>query len=270
MTEQADTRTAHILRRGTGTPLLFVHGNAVDHRYLLGLDDLFDGWERIYPDLPGFGRTPALTDPGGLPEIAGWLDALVEEVLGATPFAIVGNSLGGLLARDLAARRPAQVLGFALLAPVVDSVRENRILPDPLVLVEDPVLLARLDPVDRAAYEEIAVVQSEANWAAFQEAVLPGLRAGDPDAAERLSARYALAELPDERLDGYDRPVLIVAGRQDAVVGFEDQRALAVRFPHATFAVLDHAGHNVHLDQPVVVRTLLAEWAARVAHSAQG
>lgn len=257
----------NIVRRGSGVPLLFVHGNGVDHRLLLDLDDVFDeygGWERIYLDLPGFGATPALDAPGGLPELADWLDAAVETLVGSAPFAAVGNSMGGLLVRDLVARRRSQCLGVALLAPVADPLAANRVLPEPVVLAEDPALIASLDPADAAAYVEIAVVQSPESWERFRGAALPGIRAADEDAMSRLAERYALPALPDERLDGFDRPVLVVAGRQDAVVGFEDQWALSRRFPRATFAVLDAAGHNLHLDQPEAVRVLAREWARRV------
>lgn len=46
----------HIVRRGSGAPLILVHGMGVDHRLLLPLDAALEaagGWERIYVDLPG-------------------------------------------------------------------------------------------------------------------------------------------------------------------------------------------------------------------------
>lgn len=61
-----------------------------------------------------------------------------------------------------------------------------------------------------------------------------------------------------------ENEVLIVVGRRDAIVGYEDQRALSQRFGRATYAALDRAGHNVRLDQPHVVRRLLGDWLRRV------
>lgn len=89
----------HVVRRGAGTPVLFIHGNGVDHRLLSDLDDVFasddgDGWERIYVDLPGFGQTPPLIGRGGLPDVADWLDELTSELIGSSSFAVVANSLG--------------------------------------------------------------------------------------------------------------------------------------------------------------------------------
>lgn len=256
----------HLDRRGEGTPLLFVHGNGIDHRLLLDLDDVFDdgGWERLYLDLPGFGGTPALAGDGDLPALADWLDDAAGELTGGRPFAVVGNSLGGLLARELAARRPDQVLGLALLAPVADPVLSRRTLPEQTVLRRDEDLLRSLKPGDAMAYEELSVVQSPENWERFRTAALPGLKAADTRAMDRLAERYVLDPAPDARLAGFAKPVLIVAARQDHVVGFEDQEVLARSFPDARYAVLEEAGHNVHLDQPEKVRELLREWAARV------
>ncbi|WP_229051447.1 alpha/beta fold hydrolase [Aeromicrobium sp. Leaf350] len=261
----------HVVERGSGTPVLFIHGNGVDHRILLDLDPAFEaagGWQRLHLDLPGFGRTAALDEPGGLPELADWVDGAASSLLGDRPFAVVGSSMGGLLARDLAVRRPQQCLGLALFAPVVDPVASRRTLPPQVVLTEDPDLLASLDPDDAADYAEMAVVQSPADWDRFRAAVLPGIRAADERAMDRLGRRYELVPHPDARLAGFDRPVLVVAGRQDAVVGFEDQRALADSLPHATYAVLDRAGHNVHLDQPDQARALLSGWIAAVRATA--
>ena len=254
----------NIVRRGTGLPLVLVHGNGVDHRLLLDLDDVFDEtgqWERIYFDLPGFGGTPALPGRGGLPDVADWLDDMVGSVIGHRPFAMIGSSLGGLLVRDLVGRRFPQCLGFALLAPVVDPVQGNRTLPEPSVVLEDDALLESLSATDAEAYCEVAVVRTRDNWERFRRAALPGIRAADPDAMRRLGELYELPEPPDER---FEQPVLIIAGRQDAVVGYQDQQNLSELFPHATCAVLDQAGHNVHLDQPQTVRELLRNWLRRM------
>ncbi|MCG7322974.1 alpha/beta fold hydrolase [Arsenicicoccus bolidensis] len=262
----------HVVRRGAGTPVLFIHGNGVDHRLLSDLDDVFasddgDGWERIYVDLPGFGQTPPLIGRGGLPDVTDWLDELTSELIGSSSFAVVANSLGGLLARDLVARRPAQCLGMALLAPVVDPAHERRTVPERCVLVEDHDLLASIAPADAVTYAEMAVLQSRENWLRFQRAALPGITAADDDAMRRIGDLYELPHSNEDRLV-LDRPVLVVAGKRDHIVGYEDQDALSRRFPRSTYAALDGAGHNVHLDQPELVRALLREWRSAVTTEA--
>jgi pimeloyl-ACP methyl ester carboxylesterase len=258
----------HLVRRGEGRPVVLVHGNGVDHRLLLPLDRAFEqagGWERIYVDLPGFGQTPRLPEPGGIQELADWLAELIPVIVGDRDFALVGSSLGGLLARHLAARNPQQVLGMALLATVVDPAHNRRILPEPVVPISDDELLSSLDPDDRVEYEPMAVSQSPENWQRFRDHALPGIRAADPVAATRLAEAYELREVPEQPDSVFDRPVLIVTGRHDTVVGYRDHARLLDHYPHATYAVLDRAGHNVHLDQPDAVHALLRDWLRRLA-----
>ena len=75
---------AYAVTEGDGLPVVFVHGMGVDHRSLMLLDEAFlcpesgaaasRALKRIYLDLPGFGRTPALPARAcGLPEMADWL-----------------------------------------------------------------------------------------------------------------------------------------------------------------------------------------------------
>lgn len=258
-----------IVRRGRGAPLLCIHGSGVDHRLLLPLDQALDGddlWERIYLDLPGFGSTPPLEPPGGLPALIDWVDNLVSTQLETRRFAILANSLGGLIARELVARRPAQVAALALLAPVVDPRAEHRKLPPREVLDSDVELLKTLSAGDAAAFSEMAVVHDAAHWERFRDAALPGIRAANQSALVRLEAAYALeTPLPEQRFTRFDGPTIIIVGRQDHVVGFEDQVALSPHYPRASIAVLDRAGHNVHLDQPTVVYALIRAWQSEAA-----
>lgn len=254
-----------VVRRGSGTPIVAVHGNGVDHRILLGLDDALDapGWERIYLDLPGFGATRSLPADGGLPALADWLVGTVDELVGSQPFALLGNSLGGLLARHVGAARRDRLRGIALIAPVVDPRASARRVPAFEVHQRDDALLAALEPSDRAAFEEMTVRQTAVAWSAFRAEVLPGVRAASATAMARLAAEYTLEE-PEASAEPTDVPSLIVCGAQDQVVGWSDQRALLDHYRRATFAVLDGAGHNPAVDQPDLARALIRDWRQRM------
>src|SRR4029077_9573379 len=114
----------HYVEHGTGRPVLILHGAGVDHREAEACFELvFDGaagLRRIYPDLPGMGRTIA---PETLCSAADVLDTLLnfaDEVTGGTAaHLLVGHSAGGYYAHAMAARRPAQVAGLALVCPLL-------------------------------------------------------------------------------------------------------------------------------------------------------
>lgn len=262
-----DLSRLHVQTRGSGTPLLMLHGFTVDHRILLPFEDCFEGrnWRRILIDLPGFGASPALpAEAAGVDAMAEVVAAVVDAEIGAERFAVLGNSFGGMLARDLACRRPEQLLGLALIAPL--AVAEDRDLPERVVLHRDEDFLATLPPDDLADYAELAVTLDAANFDRFERFVLPGLRSFDEAAAERLRADYELSVRPESRLLApLTAPGVMVLGRQDHVVGFQDQWRLREHYPRMSVGLLDGAGHNVHLDQPTAALALVSDWLDEMA-----
>lgn len=244
-----------------------IHGFCVDHHLLLGLDPIFaarGSWKRIYIDLPGMGKSIAGPEIGSADAIAEAVVAFVRTTFGNARFALLGNSFGGMIARHIVAEFGDQVMGLALLCPVVVADHARRTVPPHTVLQRDPELLASLDPLDAADYAEMAVVQSAEGWDRFQESVLPGLRAFDKAAIERISGNYALGVEPEERSPKFGGPTVIIAGRQDHIVGFRDQIALSEHYLRSSMVVLDRAGHNAHLDQPELTASLLDEWLVRM------
>lgn len=257
----------HHVEFGSGTPVVLLHGYTIDHRLLLPLEPVFAarrGWRRLYADLPGSGRSPRLSGPVTAEAMGEAVLRFVDKVVGDEPFAVVGISYGGQLARHLIAERGPQVLGTALIAPLVKPGGE-RVLPERRVLTRDEALLAALEPADREAFAGIALYQDDAGWSAFRDHVLPGIRAHHREDAAALLKAYLFKELPESRFGTHDGTHLLVTGRQDHMVGWRDQLDLLEHYPRATYAVVDGAGHNVHLDQPDAVHGLLGNWLDTLA-----
>jgi pimeloyl-ACP methyl ester carboxylesterase len=138
-------------------------------------------------------------------------------------------------------------------------------LPQRSVIVEDPQLLARIDPDFAPLVEHLVVVQT----AGVTEALYSVLADGpEPDHLfnERLEAAGpASFEVDPQLAPPVAGPTLIVTARQDHLCGFRDAWDLLDRFPRATFAVLDRAGHFVPIEQEGLCRSLIAEWLDRVS-----
>ncbi|ADB32698.1 alpha/beta hydrolase fold protein [Kribbella flavida DSM 17836] len=260
--------TLHHLSCGEGVPVLAVHGWTPDHRLMSGcLEPVFTdlpGYRRIYPDLPGMGRSPA----GSIDSSDGMLDALlsfVDDEIGTEPFLLLGESYGGYLARGLVARRPEQVLGLGLICPIGVAVEHaERTVPDHVVLRSDASLLDGLTEQVAADFTEITVVQTAETLRAFLDDVLPGLELADTEAMGRIRQNWTLTT-PPESGPAYERPTLILCGRQDSSTGYEDQWPLLPHYPRATYAVLDAAGHNLQIEQPELFAVLLRDWLRRVS-----
>lgn len=256
----------HIVDRGSGTPLVLIHGFEVDHRDLLPLDPAIEavgGWRRIYVDLPGMGRSPG----DGVASARDVLRAVaggVDDLLGGEPFAVLGSSFGGLLARHLAHGTRERVLGLATVVGVVISEHAHRTVPPRTVLHEDPAVLAALGEA-AADYADQAVEHSHRSARAFLEHTRPGLLAADRAAVARIAADYGLGDPPERTSpEPFTAPALFLTGRQDHVVGCADAWATLEHYPRASFAALDGAGHNALFERPGLATALVVDWVERV------
>ena len=98
----------------------------------------------------------------------------------------------------------------------------------------------------------------------YERYVAPAAALVDQAALERIGERWALTPDPSPPYAG---PTVIVAGRLDSTVGYAAAADLVDRLPHASFAVVDDAGHALPHEQPELLRALLAEWLTRVERS---
>ncbi len=253
---------------GEGRPLLVLHGIPADHRFMAGfLEPIVEGrtgWRRIYPDLPGFGRTQApdwLSGSDGLLDaLAGFVDALLPE----ERFSLLGMSYGGYLAQGLLQRMPDRVEGIALIVPVIYADHGARETPPHVVLHREAGLAESLPDEARELLEGYAVVQGAEFGDRILSEVIPSSADIDQDFMQRLEANYPLSREPIHGEVVYPGPALIVCRRQDWVTGYRDALRLLDRFPRATHAILDRAGHIVAMEQQALVYALVQEWLDRV------
>lgn len=242
-----------------------LHGFGVDHRIMLPLEQMVGAahWRRIYLDLPwAAGVGPS--DATSALDVAEGVLTTIDEHLEGEPFALVGNSFGAMIARWVAHERRDQVLGLATVAGLVEPDRTRRAVPPRTVLHADAAVLERAGDA-RTEFESVGVVQDVRSFEAFAEFVLPGLLSADATTMERIAADYALPAWPEvAHPEPFTAPSLHVCGRQDDVVGYDDALALRNHYPRGTYAVLDRAGHNLHLEQPEVTGALLRDWLARM------
>ena len=246
---------------GAGMPVLILPGAGVDHREMAAaLESLFaqrPGYRRIYVDLPGMGRTPA----DGIntnDDVVELLIGLARDLIGDDEFLVVGHSYGAYLGRALA-HRCGSVAGFALICPAGDRRGE---IPEHVVLHASGELEGRLSEADEAEFRDYFVVQNPEMLQRFQEAVVPAMPLADTSALTRIFEHWQLKDTGNER--PFTKPALILVGRQDSSVGYANAWHLLERYPRATFAVLDRAGHALPHEQEGLVIALMTEWLDRV------
>ncbi|WP_379138336.1 alpha/beta hydrolase [Paenibacillus sp. sgz500958] len=159
-------------------------------------------------------------------------------------------------------RHGKRIEGLFLLCPCVIAEASQRRVPEHTLLAEDKALLERLQPDEREEFSSIAVVQNEYIWERYNKEIVAGLNLADGQFMKNIKQNaYAFSFELD---DIYEKPTLILAGRQDSFVGYKDAWDLLEQYPRATFGVIDRAGHNLQLEQVDIFNVMLSEWLGRV------
>ncbi len=263
-----DNLTVYYESVGSGRPLIMLHGRPLDHRHMVAeMEPLFEnrpGWRRVYLDLPGMGRTPGPDWITNEDQMLSVVMDFIDRVIPDQRFTVAGLSYGGYLARGLVYCRGRQIDGVLMTVPAVIMDRTRRVLPEFVTILEDAALLAELDPAIRQSIQTMAVVQSRAVTDSWQAVITPAVRAADHAFLNRLERSCAFSF--EAALDSvtFDKPTLILTGRQDNTCGYQQAWEMAAHFPRATFAVLDRAGHGLTMEQTGLFRALVAEWLDRV------
>ena len=247
----------HYVEHGEGAPLVALHGAGVDHREVEAAIEAAGsgaGCRRIYPDLPGMGRSTT----GGLAcndDVVTLLGEFIDH-LGAGPVMLLGHSYGAYLARGVAAQRPDLVLGLALLCPLAERSRN---VPSHEVVRQDTDAYDELESEQRKGFDEYFVVRTPATARRYRDHVVPGKTLVDEAALGRIFAGWTV----DVGSGGFAAPTLIAAGRRDPIVGYTDAIELLEYYPHATLAVIEDAGHALMHERPKLFAALLGDWLDR-------
>src|SRR5215510_187885 len=218
--EMYNMNTVHYKIIGEGKPFITISGIPSDHHIIESwMEPIFEkrsGWQRIYFDLPGTGQTSG----EGITTIDQVLDVVCEFIDAVIPnqsFTVLGLSVGGYLARGVVQRKAALVNGLCLLVPWL-SDRDSSTLPPPVTLVKDSSAMAQLSAEDAAMLEGLAVVQSQevVDW--YREVVVPAREGASGSMIEQNTYSFDLDKAPMP----FEKPTLIVMGRQDTHVSYHD------------------------------------------------
>jgi pimeloyl-ACP methyl ester carboxylesterase len=261
-------------RRGSGTPLVLVHG--VGSRWqvwLPVLDRLAAEHDVISVDVPGFGASPrpGRDTPAGVPSLSTLLETFFAELGIGTPH-VAGNSMGGWIALELARR------GAVASATALD--------PGGFATRLDNLYIFLTLSTQRLSSHLIRPVASSLFKSALGRSVGFGQMVAHPEHIDPDEAVLSLQGLSDATWfwptfaqlvthgfgDGADitAPVTIAWGTKDRLL-FPRQAATALaKIPTASFVSLPNCGHLPMYDDPelvceAILRTTAAGAAAHAA-----
>jgi pimeloyl-ACP methyl ester carboxylesterase len=244
--------------RGEGRPFLLLHGGG-GPQTVTGFAALLAGQRSarvITPVHPGFGGTARpdwLTD---VPTLAQIYVRLLDE-LGLEDVTVVGNSIGGWIAAEIALLGSDRISSVVLVNAAGIQVPGHPVA-DPFTLT--PAELSALSfhdaekfRIDPSTFSDEQRAVASANRAALQVYSGPHAMA-DPTLRERLAK--------------VGSPVLVAWGESDQVVDTEYGRAYAAAVPGAEFQLLPRTGHMPQIETPG--QLLPVVWDFAVTHASHG
>jgi pimeloyl-ACP methyl ester carboxylesterase len=221
---QIDTVTTAFQVVGDGAPVLLLHGLSGSSRWWrYNIGPLAEHFRVYVVDLTGFGASRGYRF--ALREAAGHLVKLIDQ-LGIARASVVGHSMGGHIAADLAAEYPERVERLVL----VDAA----VLPFGLSYVQHARSLAR--EVRRVRPDFLPILVTDA------------LRAG-PRTVWRAANDLLHADL-SPKLERIGAPTLMIWGEHDALVPVTFGRLLRAAMPKTELVIIAGAGHNAMWDCP--------------------
>ncbi|HEU4976430.1 MAG TPA: alpha/beta fold hydrolase [Baekduia sp.] len=265
-----------LYRAGHGEPLVLIHGFTATWRcWLPVIAELVPRFEVIAPTLHGHDggvALPARDTPHDIPRAADYLEQHLDE-LGVGTAHLVGNSLGGALALELAKRgRARSVVGISPAGGIRpgDTAAAQRII----------TVFSRMQRTTRASAKHLprVLARPALRRLAFRDVMTRGhqVPAGEALALARSSIRcdivedvYAVLRNDNAALHGLeeiDVPVLISWGEQDRILPLRDHaQRLRDEIPGVTFRVHPGIGHTPMWDDPRLIAREIAEHAGAAA-----
>ncbi len=254
---------------GEGMPLIFLHGYHVDNKCLsIPVENSIEEgtqFKRIYPDLPGMGKTILKERVDSTEELYAIVLQFIDTVTCGEPFAVIGYSYGGYLARALVKHRPNQLKGMFLLCPVIIPDHAGRLLPEFRIFKQDQDFISTLSDREREYFTSSAVMQTEEVFRRVKKEILEPFSLADRDMLKNLQRHAYAFEEPIDNLDlFFEGPVQFLAGHQDSIVGYEDITSIFEDYPNGEMTVLNGAGHNLIIEREKAFSRIFHNWMKRV------
>jgi pimeloyl-ACP methyl ester carboxylesterase len=235
--------------KGQGVPLLFVHGSGGDHTtWGYQMKDLSKDHQVIMLDLNGNGKSISR-------DIVG-INSYVQDVLDVVedlnrPVFLLGHSLGGAIAQQTALAHPEILIALGL----IGTGAKLKVHQDILNGIENDFEATALNV---AKWEFSRNATEEQIQAARDQMVQNGR-----DAFRKNFHTCNQFDVVDQ-ISKIQVPTLVICGKEDKLTPVKYSEFLESSIENSVLELIDNAGHNVMLEQPVKVNEAVRQFASEL------
>ncbi len=227
-------------RRGTGSPLVLLHGYPLDH-YLWDevASLLVNTFDLIIPDLRGFGESSTVDSFYAMEDFASDIAALLDH-LEIQKAAIAGHSMGGYVALAFARLYPERISGLGLVSSQALADAPDR---------KEGRYKSAAEVADKCSGSVVATMMPKfASNPPLQEFARESMERQQP--AAYIGALKAMAERVDSTplLSSLKIPVVLVHGDADQLISIDRAREVKAALPNAYLVEISGAGHMPMLE----------------------
>ena len=248
---------------GAGDPLLLIMGFGLPGAAWTPWLALMSGFKCIYFDNRGTGESDLPDGPCTVAEMASDASGLLT-ALGVASANVYGVSMGGMIAMELALRRPDQVSKLVLGCTTAGGSTAR--LGPPEVYEQMMSAYARIASDPSGALDLLMPLLYPPEFTAAHPELkqMMMLAAGIMTTTPPETLERTAAGLPEfnayDRLDQIKCPVLIIHGGKDVIVPPENAALLKSRLPQAEVMMIPNAGHAFNAVNPVGIHQRIVGW----------
>jgi pimeloyl-ACP methyl ester carboxylesterase len=236
-----DGLDVHYYTAGEGEPLVVIHGGGGDARsWEHNISDLGRKYTVYAPDLPGYGLTQPLKGKYYIPELADFV-AKFAKSLGLKKFNLVGHSLGGGVALNLALKFPLLIKKLVL----VSSLCLGDEIAFWLRLISLPTVIHLAGTVFIWGFKGAKWLINHLNPVKYILPLTPASMLVGVSITDGHHQKLVL----EKQLSEVKVPTLLVWGARDPIVPVKQAYHAAKMIPDCKLQVYEHRGHNVHREE---------------------
>jgi pimeloyl-ACP methyl ester carboxylesterase len=247
--------TVELRRGGSGPPLLVIHGELGVPGWLDSFTQLAEHYDVIVPSLPGYGRSARPDWIMGVHDLAAWVTWLVRDIDLRTPVNVIGCSLGGWVAAEIATVAPQFLNKLVLVGAMGIKPEDGEIF--------DYFLEGGLTGLRRAYHQPEQSAEFMRYWGNEWTPEEADLVEQHREMTCRIAWKPYMHSLTLRHLLlGVVTPTLLVWGREDAITPVECGEIYQRAVPRSRLTVIENCGHMPEMEQPAEFARLVENFLA--------